>query len=714
MSEPVKLLASNASKPNLGHRTYYFNRELSWLQFNRRVLDQALDASKPLLERVKFASIFCSNLDEFFMVRVSGLRRQLNAGTVEPPPDGLTPADQLAGIRDRLLPALDRLQSTWREELLPALEQEGIRILAWEELASGTKKKMRKSFRDEISPALTPLAFDPGHPFPHISNLSINLAVEIDDPLLGPRFARVKVPPLFPRLQPLPAAKGESGARQRLGLSDPVDYVWVEDLVAANIDLLFPGIDVLGAHPFRVTRDADLEIEEDEADDLMRATQDIVDRRHFGQAVRLEVGEGMPKRIRRILTGNLELAPFQVYETADRVLGLADVMQLASVDRPDLKYPPFVPRPSTELQGSDESIFSVLRQKDVLLYHPYDSFSPVLDLIQSAARDPKVVAIKTTLYRVGPDSPVVAALREARENGIQVSALVELKARFDEANNIEWAQALEDAGVHVVYGLVGLKVHTKMALIVRREDDGMRRYIHVGTGNYNPITAKIYTDLGHLSTDPALGDDVSDLFNALTGYSSKTEYSTILVSPHSMRRGLLERIGREIEQHKKSGDGRIILKMNSLVDKACIKKLYEASQAGVRIDLIVRGICCLRPGVPRVSENITVTSIVGRFLEHARAYYFRNGGDEEMLIGSADLMPRNLNGRVELLYPIREERLRNAILEDILQEQLADNVQAYRLQQDGSYERLAAGEDERKVDSQALRIAHRGSWHLDD
>jgi polyphosphate kinase len=713
MSEPAKVLPHHTGKPNLGHRTYYFNRELSWLQFNRRVLDQALDESKPLLERVKFTSIYGSNLDEFFMVRVSGLRRQLAVGTVEPPPDGLTPADQLAAIREQLLPALDLLHATWKNELLPALRKQGIRILAWEELSPRHQKKLRKHFRDQISPALTPLAFDPGHPFPHISNLSINLAVELGDPNLGPRFARVKVPALFARLQPLPVAKGESGVRQRLGLSEPMEFVWVEELVRANIDLLFPGIEILGAYPFRVTRDADLEIEEDEADDLMAATQDIVDRRHFGTAVRLEVGREMPKRIRQILTGNLELAPFQVYES-DTVLGLADVMQLVSVDRPDLRYPPFVPRPSSALHAEDGSMFSVLRQRDVLLYHPFDSFNPVLELIQAAARDPKVVAIKITLYRVGPDSPIVAALMEARENGIQVSALVELKARFDEANNIVWAQALEKAGVHVVYGLVGLKVHTKMALIVRREADGMRRYVHIGTGNYNPITAKIYTDLGHLSTDPALGSDVSDLFNALTGYSSKTEYATLLVSPHSMRDGLLDRIDREIEHQERAGGGRLILKMNALVDKACIRKLYEASQAGVEVDLIVRGMCCLRPGVPRVSENIRVTSIVGRFLEHARAYYFRNGGDEEILIGSADMMPRNLGGRVEMLCPVREPRLRKAILEDILLEQLADNRQAYRLGEDGNYSRVEPADGEVLVDSQAQRIARRGSWHFDD
>jgi polyphosphate kinase len=715
MSEPAIAPTDirTGRSPNLGHRTYYFNRELSWLEFNRRVLEEALDESNPLLERVKFLSIFSSNLDEFFMVRISGLRRQLMAGTVQPPPDGRTPAEQLEGIRSMLQPMLDELAKCWRKQLVPALENQGIRILRWDELKKAQREYLREQFQYEISPALTPLAFDPGHPFPHISNLSINLAVEIEDPVLGERFARVKVPHLFDRLHPLPAT-GQTAALQRLGLGggQPVDFVWLEEVVTANLDLLFPGMHISGIHPFRVTRDADFEIEEDEAGDLMETMQEIIDRREFGSAVRLEVGADMPTRIREILMGKLELAPFQVFET-DGPLGTSDLMQLASLDRPELKDPPFVPQPCKAFH-EDDSPFSVLRERDILLYHPYDSFNPVLELIRQASRDPKVVAIKMTLYRVGPDSPIVAALREARENGIQVSALIELKARFDEANNIEWAQALEKAGVHVVYGLLGLKVHTKMCLIVRREADGMRRYVHLGTGNYNPVTAKIYTDLGLLSSDPDLGADVSDLFHALTGYSAKTDYEKILVSPHSMRKALLQRIDREIKVHRKEGGGRLIFKMNSLVDKACIKKLYKASQAGVQIDLNVRGICCLRPGVDRVSENIRVTSIVGRFLEHARAYYFRNGGDEEILVGSADLMPRNLNGRVELLFPVENERLKRAIRDDILLEQLEDNIRARRLLPDGSYERLRPQEGDKDRDCQAKRLSKRGSWHIED
>jgi len=526
MSEPVTKPTDPRTRraPNLGHRTYYFNRELSWLEFNRRVAEEALDEHNPLLERVKFIAIFCSNLDEFFMVRISGLRRHLSAGAVEPPIDGMTPSEQLEAVRTRLLPMLDELNACWRNQLVPALEGEGVRILRWDDLKSLERKELREQFKNEISPALTPLAFDPGHPFPHISNLSINLAVAIEDPTVGTRFARVKVPQLFNRLLPI-AATGKSAARQRLGLgaSDPVDFVWLEEVITANLDLLFPGMEITGVHPFRVTRDADFEIEEDEAADLMEAMQEVVDQRHFGSAVRLEVGTQMPRRIREILMRNLELAPFQVYET-DGPLGSSDLMQLASLDRPELKDSPFAPVPSKAL-NEDESLFAVLRERDVLLYHPFDSFNPVLELIRQAARDPKVVAIKMTLYRVGPDSPIVAALREARENGIQVSALIELKARFDEANNIEWAQSLEDAGVHVVYGLMGLKVHTKMALIVRRETDGMRRYVHLGTGNYNPVTAKIYTDLAFLSSNPDLGADVSDLFHSLTGYSAKTDYA---------------------------------------------------------------------------------------------------------------------------------------------------------------------------------------------
>lgn len=711
---PISSAKKNGISPNLGHRTYYFNRELSWLEFNRRVLEEALDQDAPLLERAKFLSIFGSNLDEFFMVRVSGLRSQLEAGTVAAPPDGMTPAEQLAAIHERLLPMLERQSRCWLDDVAPKLREAGIKILDYGELKSKQRKLLRRHFKSEIYPALTPLAFDPGHPFPHISNLSINLAVEVHDKNHGTRFARVKVPQIFGRLVRIPS-EAKAGEYGRLGLhkSESANFVWLEQVVAANLDLLFPGLEIVAAYPFRVTRDADFEIEEDEGADLMEAMQEVVGQRHFGSVVRLEVDRRMPRKVRKILTANLGgLAPYQIYEEKGP-LGLAALMELTAVDRPDLKDTPFLPVVAPSL-ADEESVFSTLRQRDVLLHHPYDSFYPVVDFVREAAEDPDVVAIKITLYRVGPNSPIVAALRNARENGKQVAALVELKARFDEENNMVWARALEEAGVHVVYGLVGLKVHTKMALVVRREPEGMRRYVHLGTGNYNPVTAKIYTDLGYLTSDPALCADVSALFNSLTGYSTADSYRKLLVSPHSMRAQFLERIEREIEVHRREGGGRLIFKMNSLVDKACIRALYRASQEGVQIDLIVRGICCLRPGVERVSENIRVISIVGRFLEHARAYYFRNGGDEELLVGSADLMPRNLNGRVELLFPVEDPRLRDAIRDDVLGRQLRDNRQSRVLRPDGSYERRAPAKDEAELDSQAEGLLQAGSWHFQD
>ncbi|NIP14393.1 MAG: polyphosphate kinase 1, partial [Pseudomonadales bacterium] len=459
---------------------------------------------------------------------------------------------------------------------------------------------------------------------------------------------------------------------ERLGLAGVManNFVWLEEVVAANLDLLFPGLEVVAAYPFRVTRDADPEIEEDEASDLLLAIEESVRMRHFGSAVRLEVETAMPERIRDILVNNLGLAPYQVY-TKDAPIGMADLMELTDINRPDLRDPffqPAVPAPLT----TEESIFSVIRRHNILLYHPYDSFSPAVDFLREAAQDPDVLAIKQTLYRVGPNSPIVAALMKARENGKQVAVLVELKARFDEANNIVWARALEQAGVHVVYGLVGLKTHCKLLMVVRREGDGITHYVHMSTGNYNDVTARLYTDIGFFTSDPDIGADVSDLFNALTGYSRKDGYRKLLVAPGEMRQQILDRIEREIERHRKHGDGYLAFKMNHLVDKACIKALYQASQAGVKVDLQVRGICCLRPGVPGVSESISVTSIVGRFLEHPRIYYFRNGGEEEMLLGSADLMPRNLDRRVEQLFPMEDPDLRESLYEHILRVHLKD------------------------------------------
>ena len=701
-----------AATIDLNDSSLYLNRELTWLQFNWRVLEEALDETHPLLERVKFLSIFSNNLDEFFMIRVSGLSEQLDRSVVEAPPDGMSPSEQLAAIRRELEPMLDRKNDCWLNDLLPKLRANDICVMRYGELQDKQRQLIRDYFEKEMFPALTPLAFDQGHPFPHISNLSHNLAVVVNDPGHGERFARLKVPGNFERLIRIPnedSAGSLSGLR--LGDERATNFVWVEDVVAANLDILFPGLDIKAAYPFRVTRDADIEIEEDEAADLLDAIETGVGLRYFGKAVRLEVDVAMPDRVRNILVENMELQPYQVY-TVDGPLGLADLMELMRVERPDLKDPPFVPT-IPQVLTTGEDIFSVLRRRNILLYHPYDSFSPVVDFIRAAARDHNVLAIKQTLYRVGKNAPVVRALMEARENGKQVAVLVELKARFDEENNIVWARALERAGVHVVYGLVGLKTHGKLTMVVRREPNGIVRYVHMSTGNYNAVTARVYTDYGYFTADPEIGADVSDLFNALTGYSLKTTYNKLLVAPGAMRQGILDRIYREIEQHKLHGNGYVAFKMNQLVDKACIRALYEASQAGVKIDLQVRGICCLRPGIAGVSENIRVTSIVGRFLEHVRVYYFRNGGDEEFYLGSADLMPRNLDRRVEQLFPVEDAGMKEALWQ-LLSIQLRDNVKMRQMLPDGSYERVKPLPGEEINDSQQWLVDHRGFWNRDD
>lgn len=690
----------------------YLNRELTWLEFNRRVLEEALDETHPLLERVKFLSIFSSNLDEFFMIRVSGLRQQLEIGTVEAPPDGMSPAEQLIAIRLALEPMLDQHAQCWQDDVLPKLCDQDINLLGYDELKGKQRKLLRKYFRREIFPVLTPLAFDPGHPFPHISNLSINLAVVIRDPLNGERFARLKVPGTFPRLLMIPSEERADiyeGLRPSEVQSN--NFVWIEDIIANNLDKLFPGLEVVSAHPFRVTRDADIEIEEDEAADLLAAIEEGVGLRYFGKVVRLEVDETMPEQVRNILVENMGLQPYQVYAKQGR-LGLADLMDLMAIDRPDLKDRSFVPSIPAPLT-TGEDIFSVIRRRDIFLYHPYDSFNPVLDFLHAAARDPNVLAIKQTLYRVGRNAPVVKELMRAREYGKQVAVLVELKARFDEENNIVWARALERAGVHVVYGLVGLKTHCKLLMVVRREADGIVRYVHMSTGNYNAVTARVYSDMSLFTSDPDIGADVSDLFNSLTGYSRKVEYRKLLVAPGAMRGEILRRIDREIERHKQEGNGYLAFKMNQLVDKRCIKALYRASQAGVKVDLQIRGICCLRPGLPGISDNIDVTSIVGRFLEHPRVYYFRNGGDEEILLGSADLMPRNLDRRVEQLFPVDDPRLKQAVKE-ILDVHLADTAKARRMLPDGSYKRVKPRKGEVPLNSQDWMIEHRGFWNVED
>lgn len=711
-SDQTKSLSPDITM-NLDDPRLYINRELSWLQFNRRVLEEALDERHPLLERVKFLAIFSNNLDEFFMIRVSGLRRQLEAGTLRTPPDGMTPVEQLAAIRRELLPDLARQLDCWHYDLVPKLRQHGIAVLNYDDLKGKQRKLLRKYFEQEIFPVLTPLAFDPGHPFPHISNLSMNLAVVVNDPVHGRRFARLKVPAVFPRLVAIPSEESAE-EYERLGLGEvpATHFVWLEQVVAANLGMLFPGMEIMAAYPFRITRDADQEIEEDEAADLLATIEESVRMRHFGSTIRLEIDNAMPERVREILVRNLRLAPYQVY-TVDGPIGTAALMELMRIDRPDLKDRPFQPAVPPAL-STEESVFAVIRRRDIMLYHPYDSFAPVVDFVREAARDPDVLAIKQTLYRVGPNSPIVAALMKARENGKQVAVLVELKARFDEENNIVWARSLERAGVHVVYGLLGLKTHAKICLVVRRERDGIVRYVHMATGNYNGVTARIYTDIGYFTSDPDMGAEASRLFNALTGYSLDNNYGKLLVAPGMMRQHILDRVEREINRHREHGDGYLAFKMNQLVDKPCILALYRASQVGVKVDLQIRGICCLRPGVPGVSENISVTSIVGRFLEHPRIFYFRNGGDEEILLGSADLMPRNLDRRVETLFPVEDPRLRNALRDHVLGMHIKDNVQSRRLLADGSYERVRPRDGEPKMNSQLWMLEHRGVWHADE
>lgn len=694
---------------SLTDKSLYINREISLIQFNRRVLEEAANLNHPLLERVKFLSIFANNIDEFMMIRVSGLLRQIRGGVLEQPPDGMTPTEQMQEILKTLLPLQAESSRCWSQDLKPALAKEGIYIHKCRDLSPETQQYLKSYFETQVFPILTPMTFDGSHPFPFISNLSINLAVVINHPTRGQVFSRVKVPKgILPRFiqiendQMVPPAK-----------SSEYHYVVLEDLVAANIQMLFPGMEVTNTYIFRVTRDADMEIEEDEASDLLTAIETSVEQRRIGIPSRLEVHTAMPEWIRDLLTAKLRLMPTQVYVSTSGLIGMNDLIELTDIDRPDLKDIPF--KASVPACLAKESLVTAISQNDLLLYHPYDSFTPVVEFVRAAAHDPNVLAIKQTLYRTGKNSPIVHALMEAREEGKPVTVLVELKARFDEENNIEWARSLERAGVHVIYGIVGLKVHAKMCMIVRREQDNkLKIYTHMGTGNYNASTARIYTDLSMFTCDPDIGADIADLFNALTGYSKKTSYRKLLVSHGTMgtmRQEIIARIDREIERQKTHGDGYLAFKLNALVDEACIVALYRASQAGVKIDLVVRGVCCLRPEVPGVSDNIRVISIVGRFLEHTRIYYFRNGGDEEVLLGSADLMPRNLSRRVEILFPVENPHLRDMIINTILKTHIKDTAQAHVLHRDGSYEKVLPAEGEAPLNSQMWMMEHRGIWH---
>jgi polyphosphate kinase len=690
MSSSVSVLPSDAlSDPGL-----YIDREISLLQFQHRVLEEAQDPANPLLERVKFLSILFSNIDEFFMVRFAVLKQKISAGPVGGVPQDGALAEQL----DRIRASVQRLKGdayeAWRE-IDAALKQSGIELRDYRDLTNRERSLMETYFRQVVFPVLTPLAFDPGRPFPHISNLSLNLAVAVRDQQGVERFARVKIPDTLPQLVPVSMPDQPAGSRPAL--------IWLEQLIIENLHALFPGLQILEAYPFRVTRDAEVEIQELESDDLLETIEEAVWQRRFRAVVRLQVSRDIPAHLLETLVANLELDPRDVYHV-DGPLDLSRLRQLLAVDRPDLKDAPFQPYTPPELHPkSEDDIFAVLRRDDLLLHHPFDSFQPVVEFLRRAAVDPEVLAIKITLYRVGRNSPIVESLLSAIENGKQVAVLVELKARFDEESNIEWARALEAAGVHVVYGLVGLKVHSKVALVVRREGDTMRRYVHLGTGNYNPTTARLYTDLSFFTSDDQIGADVTDLFNYVTGYSAKNEFRKLLVAPINMHEKLEDLIRREIAHAQRGVPARLILKMNGLEDQHMIKLLYQASQAGVQVDLLVRGISVLRAGVPGVSENIRVTSIVGRFLEHSRIYYFGNDGHEEIYLGSADMMNRNLHHRVELLFPVENKRIMARLKDEILFTYLADNRNARHMLPDGSYVWTRTGEP--VVDSQAQFLA---------
>ncbi len=684
MAEPSRHLeaaAPAAPPPDLRDPKLYQNRELSWLEFNRRVLHEALDPRTPLLERVKFLSIFASNLDEFFQVRVAGVREQVAAGIREHAPDPMPPAQQLVAIRETVRGMVDRHSHGLTHDILPGLAAEGIMLHErWEQLAEREREHLTGWFHGHVFPVLTPLAVDPAHPFPHISNLSLSLAVTLVDENGEQRFARVKVPRLLPRWVPLLAAN---------------EFLPLEQLIGAHLGALFPGVTLVGWHPFRITRNTDLNLEtgqgdNDEADDLLDLIEEEVRNRRFGEVVRLEVHRSMPEGVRRLLIeefneandgAGLPLTDADVFEL-DGLLDSADLMAIAGLDLPRLKDEPFTPTTPRRL-AEERDPFAVIREGDILLHHPYDSFQTTVErLIAIASEDPDVLAIKITLYRTGGE--IARLLAHAAERGKQVAVLIELQARFDEENNISWAKRFEEIGVHVSYGEAGLKTHGKVLLIVRREGDTIRRYVHIGTGNYNARTARLYTDFGLLTCDPELGADLSDLFNVLTGFAIPAGFRKLVVAPRWMKTQLLEAIRRETIHAQEGRRARILAKMNALVDADVIEALYRASCAGVQVDLIIRGICCLRPGIPGVSENIRVISIVGRFLEHSRAMVFRGGGREQVFITSADWMPRNLDRRVEVAVPIEDPRHR-ATIRKLLEQMLADNRQAWEMRGDGSY-----------------------------
>ena len=688
-------LAVEPVNVDLHHPSLYLNRELSWLEFNRRVLHEAERERTPLLERLKFAAIFSSNLDEFFQVRVAGLRRQVAAGVSERTADGMQPDEQLRAIAVVADDLVRRHRACLMEQVLPALAGRGVRLVTdFGDLESAEREHLARYFRENVFPVLTPLAVDPGHPFPYISNLSLSLAVVLRGTDGEERFARVKVPKILPRWIPLPTAGR---------------YVPLEQLISANLDALFPGVEILGSYLFRITRNTELELDHDEADDLLILIQEEVRNRRFGEVVRVEIESSMPATLRQLLLAEfndeqeqpaMPLGPEDVYEVSG-LLDTADLLSLSALDIPALHDPPFhAVTPARVAAG--RTLFEVMREGDVLVHHPYDNFATSVEgFIASAVDDPDVVAIKLTLYRTGGDSSIARMLALAAERGKQVAVLIELQARFDEENNIRWAQRLEDVGVHVSYGVTGLKTHAKVMLVVRREGESMRRYVHIGTGNYNLKTSRIYTDFGLFTCDSDLAADLTDLFNVLTGFGAPAGYRKLVVAPVGMRERFLALIQREIEHARAGRGGRIRAKMNSLVDPALISALYEASREGVDVDLVVRGICCLRPGVAGVSDRIRVISVVGRYLEHSRAFCFENGGTPEVFIGSADWMPRNLDRRIEAVAPLEDSAHRQTVLQ-VLEMMWKDNQQAWELRADGSYVRREPAEGEAPFSAQSM------------
>jgi polyphosphate kinase len=681
----------------------FFNRDLSWVEFNRRVLEEALNPDLPLLEQIKFVSIFSSNLDEFYMIRISGLKEQVAANIHEPTIDGLTPAEQVRIIEKALKPMIKKLNDHWTKKIVPELKKSGVELLEFGEFSEEEQNLLTEYFKKEIFPVLTPLAFDPGRPFPYISNLSLSLAILLKKPNGESHFARLKVPSILPRLMQVDEIL-KPGKKQKAGEKFHAKFIWLEDFIKANLEILFPGMEVIDSHRFRITRDTDIELQEDEADDLLRVIEENIRQRRFGSVVRMEVATRIPEFMLETLIENLQITREDVH-VLDGPVGLSSVMSLYNLPLHQLKENPYYPVIPKHFEEEDD-IFSVIKKRDILLHHPYHSFTPVIDFIKQAVKDPDVLAIKQTLYRVGADSPIVNSLIEAAIRGKQVAVLVELKARFDEENNIFWARKLEKVGVHVVYGLVGLKTHAKMTLVVRKEMDGVKRYVHLATGNYNALTVKLYTDFGLFTADNDICADVSDIFNYLTGYSKQKEYRKLLVAPINMRSKIIEMITREIDNVNAGREGKIIWKLNSLVDPTVISALYEASCTGVKIDLIVRGICCLIPNVPGLSENIRIISIVGRYLEHSRIFYFYNNGEEDIYLSSADIMQRNLDRRVEISFPVKDQKLKNELMRTLTKVLLKDNTKARLLLPDMSYKPVIPENGEKLVNSQEWLMKH--------